>query len=361
LKLLYYNKDDDFIYFCSSVRKELTTETSGIAIKTPNEIAKKNYEMPKSELMSIDQVLDLFIQSDKPTIIKLSALILNLLGFSVESNSDSNKIHDTQLKCNDGSITLVVGIKAYEMPSSGDVITISALAKKENAKGLIITNQKASADIIEKSVSEDIMIWGFDKIHDILLGLPTLPSSEYYIVLLKEGKFKGFFGIIKSFDFINKRAFVNLLNYPDHPVLACDIGHLEPLTLSPGSESYERFAKEYTEFVDSNESTIGKIREITSDSEYIAVFQIRKVSDLILKEHDGCIRISAKTEGFTVRLETSDEEIDKISCDCFYWSDRSSERNICRHIAAVILRLDNHVKDKLLEILTKWNTDKQTF
>jgi hypothetical protein len=67
-----------------------------------------------------------------------------------------------------------------------------------------------------------------------------------------------------------------------------------------------------------------------------------KVSDLILEEYNGCIKVSAKTEGFIVGPETSDEEMDKISCDCFYWSDRSSERSICRHIAPVILRLDDH-------------------
>jgi hypothetical protein len=58
--------------------------------------SKGNYEMPKPALLSTSQLMDLFLESDKLTNIKLTALILNLSGFQVELIQHDDNI---DMKC----------------------------------------------------------------------------------------------------------------------------------------------------------------------------------------------------------------------------------------------------------------------
>ena len=358
VQLFGHIKDDNFAYYC--VQLDINNEerlekekTKGIAQTQPKVLNTHLYELPKPDVLSIDKVLDLFLNSDKSTCIKLSSLVLNLLGFSVKQNST-----DVELLCSNDSVTLFVRVKAYELPAYSDVISVSALLKNEESRGLIITSQKAPQEIMKQCSNAAVDIWGYDQLYDILSGLPTMPSLEQYIVIVREGKFKGFLGIVKSTDYVQKRALVDLVNHPHHPVLACEIDHLQPLAFSPGSELYKGFIKEYTDFIYSNESIFDKISKLTVEDEYIVALSLRNISDLVLEEYDDSVKVKANIEGYVVSLETFKSEIDKISCDCLYWSDRSDKGNICRHIAYILLRVNYSRKDKLLEILTKWHYDK---
>lgn len=161
---------------------------------------------------------------------------------------------------------------------------------------------------------------------------------------------------MKSLDLINKRAFVSLLNYPHHPIIACDFTYIVPLALQPNSKQYSQFVRRLAKYVDSNESKFHVIRNITDEDEYNAMLQMN-ISDIRFL-HKSCTEvytdISANVYGFQVNLESFQSEIDKISCHCFYWTDHWHERKICRHIAATILALEGATVDKLLKILIKW-------
>ena len=147
--------------------------------------SRSNYEMPKPDFLPVSRLMDLFLESDKLTNVKLTALTLNLSGFRVyDDNID--------LKCDNDSIKLLTSVKAYQTPLFSDIITLATIAKKEKAKGLIISNQKLPTEIVEKSLVEGVDLWGFDQLSDIILRLPTLSFLEDHIVKVKEGKELGF-------------------------------------------------------------------------------------------------------------------------------------------------------------------------
>jgi hypothetical protein len=246
-------------------------------------------------------------------------------------------------------IILLTSVKAYQTPLFSDIITLATIAKKENAKGLIISNQKLSTEIMEKSLNEGIDIWGFDQLSNIISRLFTLPFLEDYIVKVKEGKYEGFFGLVKSLNFTNKRSRVYLLNYPTHPTLSYFSRDLQPLSFPPNSEQYRQFIKDYMELIDSNASQVDKIKDLTDIDEYDGAFLIRNIFELVIKEDEERIILEANIENHRIKFETFYDKVDRISCDCSHWSYTWTERKVCRHIASMILRLCDDTKDKLLK------------
>jgi hypothetical protein len=176
------------------------TKVKSILNKAQNNLEKsslifdesKQHGKRKPYLLSVDDIMNLLTHSDKSVHKRLVSLILNLLDYKV-LNSDPNTGVD--LRCSKDSINVLVSIKGYQMPAYSDIIIVGSLAKMEKAAGLIVTCQKVPSELKNKSINDGVEIWDFDHLRGLLSGLLSLPSFESYVVIIKEGKFKGYYGI----------------------------------------------------------------------------------------------------------------------------------------------------------------------
>jgi hypothetical protein len=77
VQLFGHIKDNNFAYYCvqqdvNNYERFEKEKMKGTAQTEPEEFHTHLYELPKPDVLSVDKVLDLFLESDKSTYIKLS-------------------------------------------------------------------------------------------------------------------------------------------------------------------------------------------------------------------------------------------------------------------------------------------------
>jgi hypothetical protein len=218
-------------------------------------------------MLSVEDLLEILSQSDKLAYSKLISLILNMLGYSVLPN-DKQLNTEIDLICRRNLEALIVSVKPYQLPMSTDIIVMSSFAKKDNANALIVTGQTISYDLRKNGMNERVNIWDLQDLTRIMHELPSLPSLESYIVKVKEGRFKGYFGVVTLQDFEKRRVLVKILNYPHQPIAACNSVHIQPLNLKPDSRIYHNFISNVASIIYSKEDKFDRVQTVTDESEY---------------------------------------------------------------------------------------------
>jgi hypothetical protein len=97
---------------------------------------------------------------------------------------------------------------------------------------------------------------------------------------------------------------------------------------------------------------------VTDESEYNNVpLLIRYINVGVYFDTNDSFDLIGAVDKSKLLIRVYSCKIDVISCDCSFFSDHWYERKLCRHILAALLRVDNNITDRLLNIVSEWKSE----